>query len=133
MSGSIDTSGAARTQEQPRPSRLMVVVLALFAVHVVIWVALGIAALVRGSEYLLYGINLYDVFALMMLAYAALIGLAGYGVYRRSRLLYFLALALLVVNTILSVTDDLGFLDFAVLALDLALLALLIAGRRRLM
>jgi uncharacterized membrane protein YhaH (DUF805 family) len=42
---------------------------------------------------------------------------------------YYLALAVMAINIILTFTDQFGLLDFLTLVIDLAIVAILIAGR----
>jgi hypothetical protein len=71
------------------------------------------------------------IIAILMLGNAGAMLLSGIGLGRRSRLFYVFALGVLLVNLVLTVTDQVGLLDLLMGALDLVLLGLLIAVRDR--
>jgi hypothetical protein len=74
------------------------------------------------SAWILTGLMLANALAMLLLAW---------GIVKRRRLVYYLALALILVNILLSVTDEFGPLDLVSLMLGLAILVLLVAGRRQ--
>jgi hypothetical protein len=55
----------------------------------------------------------------------------GIGIGTPNKLFYYLALFVLAVNIILTVTDEFGFFDFSTLLIDIVLLALVIVTRHR--
>lgn len=102
---------------------------ALFCLNVAIWIAFDVVTLLRlaGSQ---AGPPITGVvIGVLMFGNAAAMLIVGLGL-GRQRLFYALALALLAVNTVLTLTDEVGFFDWATLAIDLILLGLLIATRR---
>jgi lysylphosphatidylglycerol synthetase-like protein (DUF2156 family) len=54
----------------------------------------------------------------------------GIGLGRRSRIFYYLSLAVMAVNILLTVTDQVGLFDYITLLLDLVILILLVAIRK---
>jgi hypothetical protein len=59
-----------------------------------------------------------------------MIGL-GFAIGKGKKRLFYLAIAVLVINIILTVIDEFGIFDFATLLIDVVLLALLIVTRSR--
>lgn len=69
--------------------------------------------------------------AILLLVDAALLGLAGWLITRRSNILHLLAVGLVGGNAVLTITDQFGWVDAAVLAVFLSLLVLLVVKRRQ--
>jgi lysylphosphatidylglycerol synthetase-like protein (DUF2156 family) len=67
---------------------------------------------------------------LLMFGNAATMLLSVLGLGTRRRLFYFFSLAVLAVNLVLTFTDQVGFLDWITFAIDLVLIALLVATRK---
>jgi hypothetical protein len=61
---------------------------------------------------------------------AAMLG-SGFRLGKQQKRFYYFALAALVVNTILTLTDEYGIFDFITLIIDAGLWGLLIADRKR--
>jgi hypothetical protein len=57
--------------------------------------------------------------------------LAAWGILKRIKILYFFGLILVSGNLLLTILDELGLIDFAVLALNLAILASLVLLRKK--
>jgi lysylphosphatidylglycerol synthetase-like protein (DUF2156 family) len=95
----------------------------LFLLNAVIWVLLAVATLLRSANGLGWGI------AILMLANAGVMLWASRGIGRQQKRFYYLALAVLAVNIVLTVTDQFGALDLITLVMDVVLFALLIATR----
>jgi hypothetical protein len=95
----------------------------LLALNGVIWVLLAAAGFMRtgagGAMVVVY---------LLALADAAVLFWLGWKIGSRSRWIYVLALAVIAANAVLSITDELGPTDIAILGLNLATLALLLAA-----
>jgi hypothetical protein len=104
---------------------------ALFGVNTVIWVAFAVVTWIRraggGRDSAVGAV----VMAVLMLGNAGAMLAAGIGLGRQQRRYYWLALAVLVVNIVLTVTDQLGLIDFLTLVLDVVLLGLVVWTRRR--
>lgn len=113
-----------------RPTAIQVAQV-LFYANAVIWVLLAAATVWRmaggSAEQRVSAV----VIAVLMLGNAGAMLVSGIGLGRRSRLFYLRALAVLLVNLVLTVTDQVGLLDVLTGALDLVLLGLLIAVRKR--
>jgi hypothetical protein len=95
----------------------------LFFLNALIWLVfmllfLSDSALERFSTFLVSGLMFGNALAML---------LAGLGLGWTNRLAYLFALALLVVNILLTFTDQFGLLDFLTLLLDLVILGLLVA------
>jgi hypothetical protein len=101
---------------------------ALFFLNAAIWLAFAIAAparIARSTGQPLAAV----VVAILMLGNAAAMLVAGLALARRTRWLYYFGIAVLLVNILLTFTDQFGLWDFITLALDVALLGLLIDTR----
>ena len=73
--------------------------------------------------------TMWTIGVLMLLNTAAMIWV-GLGLGRRERRFFWGAVALVVVNLVLSITDQMGALDWFALALSAGMLGLLLATRR---
>ncbi len=71
------------------------------------------------------------IMALLMLGNAAAMLISGLGLGMYSRLLYIFAVLVIGINILLTFPDQLGVYDIVTVALDLIILGLLIAIRRR--
>ncbi len=96
---------------------------ALFYFNAALWLLLGIASLVRTS-----GESQYTawIVAVLMFGNAAALALCGWGIGSGQKRFFYLGLAVLGVNIPLTLTDQVGALDVATLAIDVILLGLLI-------
>ncbi|HSN78241.1 MAG TPA: hypothetical protein VL334_24480 [Anaerolineae bacterium] len=103
----------------------------LFFLDAVIWLVFGVAILARVIPGAPDQASTAGIIAVLMLGNAAALALAGWGLGRRSQLAWLFALALLLVNTVLTVADQMGLWDWLFLALELAMLGLLLAVARR--
>lgn len=114
------------------PTRWNLVHLAriLFIANTLVWLLLGVVSLTRvagnGTGQMLTMVGI----AILMFGNAAAMLVCGVGLGTRQRRFYFLALAVLAVNIILSITDQFGLLDLLTLLLDVALLGLLVWDRK---
>jgi hypothetical protein len=103
----------------------------LFFLNAVIWVALGVVSLLRLSRSGPLPVVMALVIAIMMSGNAGAMLVSGIGLGKRRMFWFYLALAVLGINIILTFTDEFGLLDFVTLLIDLTLLGLLIATRKR--
>jgi hypothetical protein len=110
--------------EQSRPVAV-IVTRVLFIINGVIWILLAAVGFWRMSS----GAGTMAVVYLLALADAAVLLWLGWRLGSRSRWIYFLALVAIAVNAVLSITDDLGLADIAVLCLNLVTLGLLWISR----
>ena len=99
----------------------------LFFLNAAIWVFFLILFL---SDQVTPGSAVSDWVIPILMAGNALAMLAcGIGLRKRSRFIYYLSLAVIGVNILLTVTDQVGLFDYITLLLDLVILTLLIASR----
>ena len=101
----------------------------LFFLDAAIWIALGITSLLnvaRGSTSIMTAI----VIGVLMFGNAGAMVVSGFGL-GKWRGFYYLALAVLLVNIVLTFTDQVGLLDILTFLLDLALLMLLITTSKQ--
>lgn len=104
---------------------------ALFCANAVIWVLLAVVTVLRMGDGSAGQQQAAPFIAILMLGNAVVMLVSAWGLGRRSRLFYLFAVAVLVVNIILTITDQVGWLDVLTGLLDLVLLALLAAMRGR--
>ena len=119
--------------DSARPARAPAAVLAaqaLFLFSALFWLGIAIYTILRldpNDPNLLT--TMWVIGVLMLLNTAALVWV-GLGLGRRERRFFWGAVALVAVNLVLSITDQMGLLDWFTLALSGGMLALLIATRR---
>jgi hypothetical protein len=113
------------TQKRPDP---IAVARGLFFLNAAIWILFGVLSLTRPSSSL--GPTARWIIAVLMLANAGAMAWVGAGLGKR-RSFYYLGLAVMAVNIILTVTDQVGVSDLITLVIDLAIVVLLIATRSR--
>ncbi len=101
---------------------------ALFLVSALVWAALAALTLHDRPD---VGCGAWVIAAMMILYAGALVWIAWRLGTRQRRRSYYFAIATVIVTLILTITDQFGFWDLIVLILNLVLLALLIATRRR--
>jgi hypothetical protein len=101
--------------------RLLRAAQTLFAVNAIIWIALGVLSMARAYERNPAQSLTIWIIAVLMFGNAAAMGVAGWTLPRRGIWTIF-ALAVLVINIVLTFTDQVGFLDIATLFVDLAIL-----------
>jgi hypothetical protein len=94
-----------------------------------IWLLLGAWYLaLQFTEARVLSTSAWIVTGLMFVNALAMLSLA-WGIGRRQRAYCYSALAVILVNILLSVTDEFGLYDLIILLLNLAILLLLFAGR----
>jgi|MudIll2142460700_1097286.scaffolds.fasta_scaffold507011_2 uncharacterized membrane protein (DUF2068 family) len=101
----------------------------LFILNAAIWLAFGLYTLVRMSGEGWGSPIAMVVIAILMAGNAGLMFLIGVCLKGVKQWAYYLAIAVLIVNIILTFTDQFGLLDLATLLLDLVILTLLLAAR----
>jgi len=101
----------------------------LLYLYALIWFLLGLwhlkpllddSAAISISNWISSGLMMTNFLLLLLIAW---------GVGKRRRLFYYLALVVLGTNALLSVTDEFGFLDLLVLLIALAIILLLVVTR----
>lgn len=104
---------------------------ALFFLNAAIWLLLGVSSLIRMTgDNPDRAVTAWIVASLMFGNVGAMLW-SGVGIGKRQKRFYYLAVVVLIVNIVLTVTDEFGVLDFVTLVIDLLLLGLLIANRKR--
>jgi len=114
--------------KSPNPIRLAQ---ALFFLNAAIWLLFGIYTLTEMAGRCPGQSMTVWISGILMFGNCVAMLLCGVGLGTQRRLFYYLSLAVLVANIILTVTDEFGLLDLITLLIDLALLGLLIATRKR--
>ena len=87
---------------------------------------MGIITLTRQSENIIPSESLagWVIFILMLINAAAMLAV-GIALGRRQKIVYYIALMLLIINIILTVSDQFGLVDFISMIIDALLLLLL--------
>ena len=102
----------------------------LFSLNAAIWVILGILSLVNIENNSTVPKLLLQVIAILMFGNAGALALSGYILSKRVKWSYYLSMVVLGINIILTVTDQVGTLDWITLAIDILLLSLLMMIRK---
>jgi hypothetical protein len=110
------------------PSRQIVLAQVLFFLNALIWVFFMILFL---SDQVTPGDPVSSwVIPILMAGNALALLACGIGIGRRTRIFYFLALAVIAINILLTLTDQVGLFDYLTLLVDLVILVLLVASRQ---
>lgn len=106
---------------------------ALFFLNALIWVGFGVSSFLRLGSAGPGQSGVALIVAALMFGNAAAMLLAAVGLGKRNSLFDYFAVAVVVVNIILTVTDQFGALDLATLVIDVIVLGLLVGilWRRR--
>lgn len=104
---------------------------ALFYLNAVIWLVIGGASLIRLINDDSNQVMVFLVIAVMMFGNAGAMAFSGWGIGRTRKWWYVVAVLVLVVNIVLTFTDQFGLLDLITLIIDLVLLGLLWTMRSR--
>lgn len=123
-------SNGPDTQSPSMLPRRIRVAQALFFLNAAIWVLFGIASVLRLSAATSANALTAVVVAVLMFGNAAAMLWSGVTIARRQKRFYALALAVLLINIVLTFTDQFGLFDLLTLLLDVALLGILLAGAR---
>lgn len=94
-----------------------------------IWVAFGVASLLRAAQGASAPTVMDWMLAGLMVGNAGALTLVGWGIARGARWAWYAGVAWLAANILLTITDEFGFFDAATLLLDGILLGLLIRIR----
>ena len=105
----------------------------LFCLNGAIWLLLSVVSVVRlvtrdAVETWMFWV--FGIIAVLMVGNASAMILAGWLLARRQKQIYIFALLLLLVNIVLSFTDQFGLLDLLTVLLDIAILLLLLVKAR---
>lgn len=114
---------------EPSPSRLrqrITLMQVLFCLNALVWALFLILFL---SDQVQPGDPISSlVIPILMICNALAMLACAIGLGRRSRLSYYLSLAVIAFNLLLTITDQVGLFDYLTLLLDLLLLVLLVAS-----
>ena len=109
-----------------KPDQLIKTARALFYLNAVIWLILGITSLIQIEPDSTVPDVVLWIIALLMFGNAGAMFLSGIGIQRKNRWYYYFAILVLIVNIILTLTDQFGILDLITLVIDLFLFGILI-------
>jgi len=115
----------------PSPSEIPVklrAAQALFFLNAAIWLVFGFVTVGRMAGRDPAQAMTTWVVAILMVGNAGAMLISGWGLGRHRKWFYYLAIAVLVVNIILTLTDQFGPLDLATLIIDLVAFGLLMAS-----
>jgi len=102
----------------------------MFVLNALIWLAFGTYTLIGMAGRYPNQITLHVV-GIMMLGNVGAMALSGVLLSRQNKWFYYFAMFVLVINILLTFTDQVGFFDFATLAIDLVLFGILISIRKQ--
>jgi lysylphosphatidylglycerol synthetase-like protein (DUF2156 family) len=102
----------------------------MFFLNALIWLLIGVVSLIRMADGSPDRTITALVIAFLVLGNVAAMLLSGVGLGKQQKRFYYFALAVLVVNIVLTFTDEFGILDFATLIIDVVLVGIVIAARR---
>jgi hypothetical protein len=103
----------------------------LFFLNAIIWLVFGSVSLISMENGDSDRIFTLLVIAMMMFGNAGAMAFSGWGIGKARKSSYYLAVAVLIVNIILTVTDQFGIFDLITLIIDLVLLGTLCTVRKR--
>lgn len=103
----------------------------LFFLMGAIWISFGTAALIKLVNSDTNPTITLWVVGLLMFGNAGAFLFLGWGIGRQNKIFFYLGILVLVVNILLTVTDEFGAFDLITLIIDLVLLVLLIITRSR--
>jgi hypothetical protein len=104
---------------------------ALFFLDAAIWLIFAAATFLGGIPGIPDAGPAAAVMAALMLGNATALAVAGWGLGRQTPIPYFFAVVVLVVNMVLTITDQMGVWDWLILALEAAMLGLLLGVCKR--
>ncbi|MBT3315261.1 MAG: hypothetical protein HN390_11690 [Anaerolineae bacterium] len=102
----------------------------LFSLNALIWAILAILTLLRLNQTSPQQKTIMLIIGIMMLGNAGTMLLSGWLLSKKRKPFYFFALAVLLVNILLTFTDQFGLPDLLTLLLDLILLTILLIKRK---
>ena len=98
----------------------------LLYVNGLLWFIFSIWLFLSDRVNMYKGVNLYDVVALLMFVNFVFLCALAYFIFKQYRWAFYFALSWLFVNLLLSLTDQLGWLDILVLLMNLGSIFLLL-------
>lgn len=112
-----------------KPQTPLKVAIVLLVAKSILWLAFAGGYFVRQGGLADLGASSIVMPILMVIDALAYV-LIAWGLARNPRIVFLIAAPFLVVNAVLSVTDEFGLFDLIVLVLDLVILGLLLLARR---
>lgn len=102
---------------------------ALFLVNAAIWLLIGVATLARTAAIGSGQLAMMLLIAILMFGNVGAMVVASIGIGKRKRWAFYFGCSVLLVNIVLTFTDQFGFLDLITVVFDLLLLGLLVVTR----
>ena len=115
--------------ENKENNRLIKTAKALFFILAIVWFIFGITAAIETAKLPGASFQILIIVALIYIANAVLMFVAGWGL-GKAAIFYFFGVLLLVMNIFLSATDEFGLADLLTMMLDLVLFIILVVKRR---
>jgi hypothetical protein len=128
MAGSSSNRLMASDAAAPLPAAV-IAARALFLLNGAAWILFGALSLLTANPASTDQMAVMRIVAALAFANAAVLLWIGWSLAKRQRRIYYLSLAMIAVNAVLCVTDDIGLIDLLFLCLNLGLLVLLLATR----
>jgi hypothetical protein len=128
MAGSSSNRLMASDAAAPLPAAV-IAARALFLLNGAAWILFGGLSLLTANPASTDQMAVMRIVAALAFANAAVLLWIGWSLAKRQRRIYYLSLAMIAVNAVLCVTDDIGLIDLLFLCLNLGLLVLLVATR----
>ena len=119
------------TNKNPNRVNHVKIVQVLFTLNAVIWLSFGLYTLFGMADRYPGQTIIVYVFGYLMLGNVGAMVLSGYLTGKPKRSFFYFGVFVLVMNIMLTVTDQFGFFDLVTLLIDLILLALLISLRKQ--
>ena len=111
-------------------TRTVLLVQALCITNAILWFVLGVLSLSNLMDHQTLPVSIMGIISVLMFGNAGAFLLVVFGLRRSSRWFYVPTLLLVMVNLVTSLTDQMGFLDWFVLGLNLVLFGLLVSARK---
>jgi len=109
---------------------VQIISISLLVLNSLLWVVFSIVYFFNYSNWL--GMMNFAIGSLLLLD-AFLYLVVAWGIFKKIKILYYFGLFLIFGNIVLFIVDEFGLVDFAVLALNLAILVALIFSKKRLL
>ena len=103
---------------------------AIFGLNAIIWLMFGIISLARLAGKQSNQAIILWIVAILMFANMGAMLLSAWLIGKRKMIFYLIALAVLLINIILTFTDQFGLFDLLTLLIDLVLLGILLVKRK---
>ena len=116
-------------QSQTKPQTVLIAQSLLF-INACVWLVIAVNSILRLESISNTPMVVLWVVIILMFTNAGAMFVTGLWLGRQSKWAYFLALAVLLVNILLTFTDQVGFYDIVTVLLDLVTLGLLLYDRK---